>query len=869
MNLLDYLDDNWRRALGNVKAAAAVIWLHPIHTYYTDHTISHSERIISILSGLTEGLNELHPEARLTKFEIYILLAAAYLHDIGMQSRTWSKSDDLEIIREIHHETTFQMILHSGDQTDEYPDCGLINDPNLIPHIAWVAKSHRRVNLKTELDRQCTHQDGIIRPQFLAALLRLADALDIDNRRVVMEELKLSPLPVKSLYHWYRCYFISGVRIQSQGIIVSYKFPPGSTYADLIVPSVQAEIKQAIDEVRDILWENKVNLVLLEPECGTGEKHKRMPNAVETHAAKEARNHLERSTMALVKGLGMRELVPEVEFWFDLLDYDLGAATVREGIAVDWTAKRRRGLESQPTLVRCIYGEIGVNHVQDFGMELASANVATGFLISERRIAPSAEVLIPTNQRMRVLTLPQLINEIFRPYYDYLDAVVKNDGVDLYYVDLACERPVEADSALVCDRDSYPSIDKYVDSWLQEASGHQVCVLGEYGSGKTWFCRHYAWRHLETFKSDPCKVRLPLLIRLRDYPSFGSIRELITDFLLNQCKLTLPRAFDAFERLNSSGRLLLLFDGLDEMGTQVDEQVTARHLDELFHTLCDRSKVVLTSRKEYFVSEHQASALLNRPLSESGEVQSSFELLYLLEFDISRMKKVLRKRVPQQWKVYWQTIKKIYDLPDLAKRPVMLDMIIRVHEDLQKRRRIDHASLYEICTNQWIEKDISEKRTLLNKESKRYFAQEVAWEMFGKGEMAIPFTRIKDLVWTYLKGESTALSRIEFLEHDIQTAGFIGKRDESGYYEFAHKSFLEFFAAQKLARAVASRTVHPFQKREIYYEIIRFFCQMIDPERDIPTLISWMGNRQLNEKVRANSIRISRQWIRQDDLANL
>src|SRR5208283_1591768 len=52
---------------------------------YTRHTIKHSDEIIIQLSKmLFENDDSAKPVVRLSSTEVYILIAAAYLHDVGM-----------------------------------------------------------------------------------------------------------------------------------------------------------------------------------------------------------------------------------------------------------------------------------------------------------------------------------------------------------------------------------------------------------------------------------------------------------------------------------------------------------------------------------------------------------------------------------------------------------------------------------------------------------------------------------------------------------------------------------------------------------------------------------------------------------------
>jgi HD superfamily phosphodiesterase len=78
--------------------------------------LDHSKRIIEIFGKLLQGHSNL-----LNKHEIFILLASAYLHDIGMQSprhaglpdKSEYTIEDLEKVREKHHEASAQIIIES------------------------------------------------------------------------------------------------------------------------------------------------------------------------------------------------------------------------------------------------------------------------------------------------------------------------------------------------------------------------------------------------------------------------------------------------------------------------------------------------------------------------------------------------------------------------------------------------------------------------------------------------------------------------------------------------------------------------------------------------------------------------------------
>src|SRR4051812_36589696 len=70
--------------LERVRISAEAIWNLPRLPWFTDHRAQrHSRRLMALLGQATDALQK--TERHLTRAEIYILLAACYLHDVGMQ----------------------------------------------------------------------------------------------------------------------------------------------------------------------------------------------------------------------------------------------------------------------------------------------------------------------------------------------------------------------------------------------------------------------------------------------------------------------------------------------------------------------------------------------------------------------------------------------------------------------------------------------------------------------------------------------------------------------------------------------------------------------------------------------------------------
>jgi hypothetical protein len=249
---------DWPRDVDGIRAATEIIWQRPLHRYYPDHSVDHSERIIDTLSKLTE---DLMLGDNISSTEVYVLLASAYLHDIGMQDER-SMGDDLKQIRIHHHELTSRIIIDRYlKQSDRNIPLGFSDlvPVDIVNTIASVAEAHRRTNLQGSQYEGFAYGDGVIHPRLLAALLRLADELDVDSRRVVgMQQLSLTNITAESEFHWHLCNYVSGVQIANGLITVHYRFPERceESYARIVVPLVRGKIQEEFPILQKILWEH-------------------------------------------------------------------------------------------------------------------------------------------------------------------------------------------------------------------------------------------------------------------------------------------------------------------------------------------------------------------------------------------------------------------------------------------------------------------------------------------------------------------------------------------------------------------------------------------------------------------------------------
>lgn len=184
-------------------------------SYYTDHGVGHIQRVISKLEALDALLR-----IPVNEKEAFILLVAAYFHDIGMFLGR-REGEDAETARREHHRRGADIIQKLNDE--HYLD---IDSPELSI-IKKVIEAHRVIDLKELPESQMI--EGIkIRTRLLGALLRIADSCDCDRSRApkAIFDLFYESIPENSKEYWRIHFPITDVTFEDRraSIAISINF---------------------------------------------------------------------------------------------------------------------------------------------------------------------------------------------------------------------------------------------------------------------------------------------------------------------------------------------------------------------------------------------------------------------------------------------------------------------------------------------------------------------------------------------------------------------------------------------------------------------------------------------------------------------
>jgi WD40 repeat protein len=495
------------------------------------------------------------------------------------------------------------------------------------------------------------------------------------------------------------------------------------------------------------------------------------------------------------------------------------------------------------TAVECKYVEKGnleknnvIENINSLINLKISGEVQNLIIITTNGFAKDIWDTAKANQ-IQLLTFRELQHQILK-LDQYLDRLIKNyetDELSKYYIDLIAQDDEKMPTKI------FEPMDDYVNQWTNDETTNHLSILGEYGTGKTSFCRKLAHDLAMRYNKDPLNNRIPILINLRDYSKVMSVRQLITDLLINEYGL---RGIDypLFEKMNEEGLFLMIFDGFDEMAQKVLFDVAYSNFTKIAELAKPKkSKVILTCRTEFFrTHEKEKEVLLD------VDKRKNFNIIYLREFNDEQIKKFLQKRVPlieaekekkQGWKYYYEKIQNVFDLKDLAKRPVLLDLITKYLPQLiEKGETINASTLYQTAIQEELKRRLTVGKTVIEREDRLKLMKLLAMWMYNHDEFSIYYEKIPKLLDLEKNFDLKTRTDTEYHLHDFLTCSFLS-RDPDGNYRFSHKSFVDFLVAWKFTDNIKDDLKYDFMNKQVTYEVMQF---MKDFEINRERLYQWI-----------------------------
>ncbi|MCX7837899.1 MAG: TIR domain-containing protein, partial [Anaerolineae bacterium] len=515
-----------------------------------------------------------------------------------------------------------------------------------------------------------------------------------------------------------------------------------------------------------------------------------------------------RGRLAQVRG---KRFEDEVATLYRLLGFEITQDTQINGVQIDLQIQKREGGLTTQAIVEC--KDLRVTSAERDQI-LAQQNIIQRVqprwrwvVVSSQGFSADARAALES-AGIDCTTYAELLRELV-PLDSYADGLIREfeewmrttwNGEDWFIrPDVQTDITYETRPALT-----------HLSKWLGDNRTNLLVVLGDLGTGKSTLVRFLAYHLAKSFRADPLRHPAPVLIPLREVRKEISLEGIVISHFARR---GLPAInFPRLEHLVRLGKIIILFDAFDEMADRVRWDVTKSNFTELRRAAEDQGKVILTCRTHYFkdrteqvklIGEGPRLSEIETELYRELRQQSGAEVVYLQEFDDAKIQAYLRKARPHTAQEDWSKIQNIYNLRDLATRPLLLDMIVKSLPKLQAGQSINAASLYTVYTNIWIEREEAKGR-LLDKTTKARLMLELAWRMWNEEKSEIHYRDLVPFVQALQQDRIVELDdeEAEDIAREMQGATFL-KRDDKGNFAFMHRSFMEYFLARRIYETIA------------------------------------------------------------------
>lgn len=478
---------------------------------------------------------------------------------------------------------------------------------------------------------------------------------------------------------------------------------------------------------------------------------------------------------------------------------------------------------------------------------------ATGTLVMGASLTPELAEQVQADG-ITLATLERLNAQLFdgRAYAMQLAQTLKADSR---------YRPsVYIEPTIVVDESGGPQPAlEVLEDWLADPTWSQLTLLGDVGTGKTFLTHMLSLKLAEAYIAAPASHPLPVLVDLRNADRQLSLEGLISTHLQQRGLERLT--FSQFQHALSSGRIVLLLDGFDEMAARVTPQVTARNFNELVKCVQGNAKVLLTCRTHYFVDRSdEEQVVYGTPREYDSEAarelywdliaRRGFRVAYLRPFEAAQIEEYVRRVRPADANAAISKIREIYDLMELSQRPMLLEMIVssidRLHGDT-----VNAATLYQVFTDVWIQRD--RWRDVLPPETKHALVTSLALRLWTSGVEQLHHRELAAHIAERVGAANDPRELVE-IDSELRTASFL-VRNAGGEYRFAHKSYAEFYVAGHLARSLEAGQIECLSMlRRFGREHLSFFVDMVKKVEQVDTLLAAIVTNDYVANVSENAL---------------
>ncbi|GAA2732001.1 hypothetical protein GCM10010439_48730 [Actinocorallia aurantiaca] len=391
--------------------------------------------------------------------------------------------------------------------------------------------------------------------------------------------------------------------------------------------------------------------------------------------------------------------------------------------------------------------------------------------------------------------------------------------------------------------------------------GRFLLLLGDFGRGKTFALREVARRIPSELPG-----LIPILIELRKLDKAHSVDALVAAHLAAHGEDLID--LRAFHYMLRQGRIVLLFDGFDELVTRVTYDRAADHLDALLAAAEGKAKIVVASRTQHFKSHSQVFTALG----ERVGTLPNRRVLGVDDFTPAQIRAFLVNRYGDESAAdrRMALLRGVEDLLGLAQNPRMLGFIADLPEERLRlvsraRQTVSPADLYQEILTSWLRHEEERVRGVpgspggLSLDELWRAARILALRLWETGETHL---RPDDLAEVAAALAGLAEGGVATMSQG-QTAHAVGAgsllvRTDEGLFGFIHGSVSEWLVARHIADELTSGAdPAALGRRPLSQLTVDFLCDLADSRACQEWTARVLRDPEAGDVVRANAIKIT------------
>lgn len=361
------------------------------------------------------------------------------------------------------------------------------------------------------------------------------------------------------------------------------------------------------------------------------------------------------------------------------------------------------------------------------------------------------------------------------------------------------------------------NVEDYLTAWTEEKSDRHIALLGDYGQGKSVLALKFTY---ELIKND--SGRIPILIVLRG----KSPRNLSPLEIIANWSSRFRIEPQAIMKLHYEGKLLLIFEGFDEMDLIGDSEMRMNHFRSLWNFVrVPNAKIMITGRPNFFLDDDEQRHALGIFKPKAISTPHS-EAIYLENFNINKVGLALRNLSPKTREGIVNLARNNDNFFEIVSRPSILFLVSSIWNESnfnEKKEKINSASVINEFISANYERQAKKgHKSPITKSEREFFMMKIAYEMMRVNGYTnqIDINSLNRIILgildnfpesvtntsSALEGKIKSLNdRIASNEEvmresvltDVRSSGILVKDlSRDNYFKFSHKSFQEFLVSK-------------------------------------------------------------------------